>query len=260
MKLDQNTHVSAVVVGGASGMGEATVRALTARGVKVAILDLNEDKGCLVAQATGAAFFKTDITDEHSVVAAFEAARSTHGQERILVATPGGGGLGYTAWRDAEKHGEIRRHDFQRFRRIVDLNLNGMFLCASVAAAGMLTLAPDEDGERGAIVMTSSTASQDGPAATAAYVAAKAGINGMTLAMARDLAPEGIRVNTILPGNFETPLLDSVPEDYKAGMRSWNLHPKRFGKPAEYASLALQLIENSYFNAALLRLDGGARV
>ncbi|MNB93416.1 2,5-dichloro-2,5-cyclohexadiene-1,4-diol dehydrogenase [compost metagenome] len=240
-------------------MGEATVRALRARNVKVAILDLNEEMGRTVANETGSAFFRADIMDEQSVVDAFEGARAVNGQERILVATPGGGGLSYTAWRDADS-GAIRRHDFQRFNKIISLNLNGTFLCASIAAAGMMNLNADQNGDRGVILMTSSVASQDGPQATIAYVAAKAGINGMTLSMARDLAPEGIRVNTILPGNFETPLLDSVPEDYKANMRSWNLHPKRFGHSEEYAMMAIQTLENDYLNACLLRLDGGARI
>lgn len=257
MKL--NDQVSTVVVGGASGMGEATVRALRLRGVKVALLDLNEEKGQAVAAETGAVFFRADVTDEQSVIGAFESARAVNGQERILIATPGGGGLSYTAWRDPES-GNIRRHDFQRFNRIISLNLNGTFLCASIAAAGMMSLPPEPGGDRGVILMTSSIASQDGPAATSAYVAAKAGINGMTLSMARDLAPEGIRVNTILPGNFETPLLVSVPADYKANMRDWNLHPRRFGHPDEYAMMAIQVIENGYLNAALLRLDGGARI
>lgn len=257
MKL--NDQISAVVVGGASGMGEATVRALRSRGVRVSILDLNEEKGQIVADETGAIFFRTDITDEESVVGAFEAARAINGQERVLVATPGGGGLSCTAWRDAES-GDIRRHDFQRFQRIISLNLNGTFLCASVAAAGMMSLEPGSDEDRGVIIMTSSVASQDAPAATIAYVASKSGINAMTLSMARDLAPEAIRVNTILPGNFETPLIASVPEAYKANMRDWNLYPKRFGHPDEYAMLALHIVENSYLNAALLRLDGGARI
>ncbi|CAI8779251.1 SDR family NAD(P)-dependent oxidoreductase [Pseudomonas serbica] len=256
MKLSE--QLSAVVVGGASGMGAATVRSLRARGVKVAILDLNEEIGRAVANETGSAFFRADIMDEQSVLSAFEDARASNGQERVLIATPGGGGLSYTAWRD-EASGDIRRHDFQRFNRIISLNLNGTFLCASIAAAGMMSLDPDENGDRGVILMTSSVASQEGPAGTIAYVAAKAAINGMTLSMARDLAGEGIRVNTILPGNFETPLLDSVPEDYKANMRSWNLHPKRFGRPEEYALMAIQTIENDYLNASLLRLDGGAR-
>lgn len=251
--------VSAVVVGGASGMGAATARALRACGLNVTILDFNAELGARFAQETGSGFFQVDVTDEDSVVTGFARAREHQGQERILVHTPGGGGLGYTAWRDA-KTGEIRRHDFKRFSRIIALNLNGTFLCASVAAAGMMSLPPDEDGERGSIVMTSSTASQDSPVTTAAYVAAKAGINGMTLSMARDLAPEGIRINTILPGNYATPLISNLPEDYMADMVSWNLFPKRFGKPEEYASLALELIRNTYFNASLVRIDGGARI
>jgi NAD(P)-dependent dehydrogenase (short-subunit alcohol dehydrogenase family) len=258
--MQLNHDLSAIVVGGASGMGEATVRALRARGVKVALLDLDEERGRVVAAQTGAVFQKVDITDEASVVAAFKAVRGVQGQERAVVCTPGGGGLGYTAWRDTQHGGAIRRHDFGRFTRIVNLNLNGTFLCASVAATGMMTLPVGEDGDRGVVVMTSSVASQDAPAATVAYVAAKAGVNGLTLAMARDLAPEAIRVNTILPGNFETPLIASLDEAYKDNMRKWHLHPKRFGQPNEYASLALQIIENGYLNATTFRIDAGSRV
>lgn len=254
-----NHGVSAVVAGGASGMGEATVRALRACAVNVSILDQNVVRGNAVAAATGSLFVAVDVTDEASVLSGFQQVRAVNGQERIYIHTPGGGGLGHTAWRDPQS-GVVRRHDFKRFSRIVELNLHGTFLCASVAAAGMMTLTPNEDGERGSIVMTSSTASQDAPAGTIAYVASKAAINGMTLAMARDLAPEGIRVNTILPGNFATSLLDGVPKDYKQQMISWQLHPKRFGDAAEYASFALELVRNGYFNAATARLDAGARV
>lgn len=257
MKIDSD--LAAIVVGGASGMGAATVRALRQRGARVAILDLDEVHGQALAGETGALYFRADVTADANLQPAFDAARQAQGQERALVVTPGGGGLGSTAWRDAAT-GAIRRHAPERFARIIALNLTGTFLCASIGAAGMMTLPVAEDGDRGTIVMTSSTASQDAPAATVAYVAAKAGISGMTLAMARDLAPEAIRINTILPGTFDTPLIGSVPEDYRVGMRAWNLHPKRFGLAEEYASLALELISNGYFNAALLRLDGGARV
>lgn len=255
MKIDSNLTV--VVVGGASGMGAGTVEALRAQGANVAILDQNTEGGAAVAARTGAAFFPVDVMEEASVVEAFASARQHQGQERVLVHTPGGGGLGRIAWRE---NGKVRRHDFARFERIVKLNLNGTFLCASVAAEGMLGLAPDENGERGVIIMTSSVASTDAPGSTGAYVAAKAGINGLTLSIARDLAPEGIRVNTILPGNFETPLLGNVPDDYKADMRSWNLFPKRFGAPGEYASMALELVRNGYMNGAQVRLDAGSRV
>lgn len=239
-------------------MGKGTVRAFRAAGVRVAILDRAVEDGCALAAETGSTFFETDVLDEASVVAAFADARAAQGQERILVHTPGGGGLGLTAWRDTQD-GRIHRHDFAQFSRIVSLNLNATFLCASVAAAGMMSLEPDDEGERGVIVMTSSTASQDGPKSTAAYAAAKSGLNGMTLSMARDLADEGIRINTILPGNFETPLIGGVPDEYKAQMRSWNLLPKRFGRPGEYASLVLELVQNRYMNAALVRIDAGAR-
>jgi NAD(P)-dependent dehydrogenase (short-subunit alcohol dehydrogenase family) len=255
MKIDSN--LVAIVVGGASGMGAGTVQALRAQGAKVAVLDQNAEAGVAVAAHTGAAFFPVDVMDEASVVQAFAAAREHQGQERVLVHTPGGGGLGRIAWRE---DGKIRRHDFARFERIIKLNLNGTFLCASVAAEGMLALEPGENGERGVIIMTSSVASTDAPGATGAYVAGKAGINGLTLSIARDLAPEGIRVNTILPGNFETPLLGSVSDDYKADMRSWNLFPKRFGVPQEYASMALELIRNGFMNGAQVRLDAGSRV
>jgi NAD(P)-dependent dehydrogenase (short-subunit alcohol dehydrogenase family) len=255
MKIDSS--LVAVVVGGASGMGAGTVEALRAQGSKVAILDLNAEAGAAIAARTGATFFPVNVMEEASVVAAFSAARKHQGQERVMVCTPGGGGLGKIAWGE---NGVIRRHDFARFERIIKLNLNGTFLCASVAAEGMLALAPNENGERGAIVLTSSVASTDCPGATGAYVAGKAGINGLTLSIARDLAPEGIRVNTILPGNFETPLLNNVPDSYKADMRSWNLFPKRFGVPEEYASMALELIRNGYMNGAQIRLDAGSRV
>jgi NAD(P)-dependent dehydrogenase (short-subunit alcohol dehydrogenase family) len=238
-------------------MGAGTVEALLAQGAQVAILDLNAELGYAVAQLTGAAFFTINVLEEASVVEAFAAARKHQGQERVMVCTPGGGGLGKIAWRE---NGVIRRHDFARFERIIKLNLNGTFLCASVAAEGMLGLEPDENGERGVIVMTSSVASTDCPGATGVYAAGKAGINGLTLSIARDLAPEGIRVNTILPGNFETPLLSNVPDSYKADMRSWNLFPKRFGVPEEYASMALELIRNGYMNGAQIRLDAGSRV
>jgi NAD(P)-dependent dehydrogenase (short-subunit alcohol dehydrogenase family) len=254
MKIDSN--LVAVVVGGASGMGAGTVEALRAQGAQVAILDLNAELGNAVAQRTGAVFFPINVLEEASVVEAFTAARKHQGQERVMVCTPGGGGLGKIAWRE---NGVIRRYDFARFEQIIKLNLNGTFLCASVAAEGMLGLEPDENGERGTIVMTSSIASTDAPGATGAYVAAKSGINGLTLSIARDLAPEGIRVNTILPGSFETPRLSNVPDSYKADMRSWNLFPKRFGVPEEYASMALELIRNGYMNGAQIRLDAGAR-
>jgi len=255
--MREDDKVSAIVSGGASGMGEATARALRALGVRVAILDANEIRGREVADDIGASFYQADVTDESSTLQAFKAARLRNGQERILVHTPGGGGRDFTAWRDND--GEVYRHDYGKFSRIISLNLSATFLCASISAAGMMTLEPDEEGERGAIILTSSVASQDCPASTVAYVAGKSGINGMTLAMARDLGPEGIRVNTILPGNFETPLISNLDQSFKTQMRSWNLFPKRFGRSEEYASFAIELLRNRYINAALMRLDAGSR-
>lgn len=257
--MQLNENIAAVVSGGASGMGEATVRALREKKVRVAILDRNGERGNLIAKETGAFYVEVDVTNEDSVVRAFEKARQEIGQERILVHTPGGGARGITAWRNPDS-GKIERHSFANFEQSVKLNLCGSFLCASVAAAGMMENAPEEDGDRGVIIMTSSTASQDGPGGLTAYVASKSGINGMTLSMARDLAPEGIRVNTILPGTFDTPLNAPSTQAFKDTLLSWTLHPKRFGHASEYATLALELIRNPYINAATFRIDGGARI
>lgn len=257
--MELRQQVTAIVTGGDSGLGEATVRLLRANDVRVAILDRDTERGKAVANETGAIFVEVDVTDENSVVRAFEQARRQIGQERILVHTPGGGGMGHTAWRDPETGG-IMRHSFKRFEQIVRLNLSGTFLCASVSAADMMTLPAAQGSNRGVIILTSSTASQDAPAGITAYVASKAGINNMTLAMARDLGPEGIRVNTILPGSFDTPLNAQVPQAFKDDMLNWILFPKRFGEASEYASLALELIGNQYFNAATVRIDGGARI
>jgi NAD(P)-dependent dehydrogenase (short-subunit alcohol dehydrogenase family) len=257
MKLDGS--VSAVVTGGASGLGEATVRALSATGVTVAIFDMNEEKGSALARETGGVFCKVNVTSDAEVDAGFEKARANIGQERILVNCAGVGNAFKTAGRD-KKTGEIKHFPLPEFDRIVQINLLGTFRCLAKSAAGMLTLTPAEDGERGVIVNTGSVAAQDGQMGQAAYSASKAGVAGMTLPIARDLSGEGVRVNTILPGIFLTPLLMSAPEQVLAGLSASVPFPKRLGRPPEFASLVLEICRNAYFNGEVVRLDGAIRM
>ena len=255
MNIDESC--TAIVVGGASGMGEASARMMRERRASVAILDRDVVRGQAIAREIGAVFVAADVTEEKSVVRAFGQAREQIGQERILIHTAGGGELCQTAWRSAAG---VNRHSFELFEKIVRINLSGTFLSASLSAAGMMTLPSEPGGERGVIVLTSSTTSLDSPSGSVAYGAAKAGINSMALTMARDLAPEGIRVNTIVPGSFDTPILAPVPTEFRKKMLEWALHPKRFGDASEFASLAFELIQNKFLNAVTVRIDGGARL
>jgi NAD(P)-dependent dehydrogenase (short-subunit alcohol dehydrogenase family) len=257
MKLDNS--VAAVVTGGASGLGEATARALAAQGVKVAIFDMNEATGEAVAKDIGGVFCKVNVTSDADVDAGFEKARAAHGQERILVNCAGTGNAAKTAGRD-KATGETKHFPLDAFDRIIQINLVGTFRCIAKSAAGMLTLDMLQDGERGAIVNTASVAAQDGQMGQAAYTASKAGIVGMTLPIARDLMSEGIRVNTILPGIFDTPLLQGAPDNVKAALAASVPFPKRLGNPAEYATLAELMITNGYFNGESVRLDGAIRM
>jgi NAD(P)-dependent dehydrogenase (short-subunit alcohol dehydrogenase family) len=257
--MELNSSIVAVVTGGASGLGEATVRALAAHGVKVAVFDLQRTKGEKVAEDIGGVFCEVDVTKDASVEAGFARARAANGQERILVNCAGTGNAIKTASRD-RKTGEIRRFPMEAFDFIIQINLMGTFRCISQSAAGMLTLEPLEGGERGAIVNTASVAAQDGQVGQAAYSASKGGVTGMTLPIARDLAQEGIRVNTILPGIFNTPLLAAAPEQVKQALGAQVPFPPRLGNPPEYASLALEMIRNGYFNGECVRLDGSIRM
>ncbi|MCR6644631.1 MAG: SDR family NAD(P)-dependent oxidoreductase [Terricaulis sp.] len=250
---------AAVVTGGASGLGEATARALAAQGVKVAIFDMNEAKGAAVAAEIGGVFCNVNVTDEASVDAGFEKARAAHGQERILVNCAGTGNAIKTASRD-KTSGAIKHFPLENFERIIQINLIGTFRCIAKSAAGMLSIDPLEDGDRGAIINTASVAAEDGQMGQAAYSASKGGVVGMTLPIARDLASEGIRVNTILPGLFNTPLLQGAPDNVKAALAAQVPYPKRLGEPVEYASLALEMIRNPYFNGEDVRLDGAIRM
>jgi len=257
MKLDST--IAAVVTGGASGLGEATARALAAKGVKVALFDLQAEKGEAVAAEIGGIFCMVNVTDDDSVDAGFAKARAAHGQERILVNCAGTGNAIKTASRSKED-GSIKHFPLDAFNRIIQINLVGTFRCIAKSAAGMLTLDPMEDGERGAMVNTASVAAEDGQMGQAAYSASKGGVVGMTLPIARDLMSEGIRVNTILPGIFETPLMLGAPQAVKDALAASVPFPKRLGKPEEYAGLALTMIENEYFNGEDVRLDGAIRM
>jgi NAD(P)-dependent dehydrogenase (short-subunit alcohol dehydrogenase family) len=257
MKL--SSDISAVITGGASGLGAATARRLAKQGVKVALFDLNEAQGEALAKELGGVFCKVDVTSEEQVDAAFAKARAAIGQERVLVNCAGTGNAIKTAGRD-KTTGEIKSFPTLNFDRIIQINLVGTFRCIAKSAAGMLSLAPLHDGERGAIVNTASVAAQDGQMGQAAYSASKAGIVGMTLPIARDLMSEGIRVNTILPGIFDTPLLRGAPDKVKAALAASVPFPKRLGDPDEYAALAEFMLTNGYFNGESVRLDGAIRM
>jgi len=257
MKLDSS--ISAVITGGASGLGAATARRLAAQGVKVALFDLNEEQGEALARELGGVFCKADVTSEEQVDAAFAKARAAIGQERILVNCAGVGGAFKTASRDKDT-GKPKHFPIDAFNRVVQINLIGTFRCIAKSAAGMLDLTPLQDGERGAIINTASVAAQDGQIGQASYSASKAAIVGMTLPIARYLMNDGIRVNTILPGIFDTPLLQRAPEHVKASLAASVPFPKRLGQPEEYASLAELMITNGYFNGESVRLDGAIRM
>ena len=258
MKLDST--VSAVITGGASGLGAATARALAAKGVKVAIFDLQTEKGEAMAAEIGGVFCEVNVTSDDSVIAGFEKARAAHGQERVLVNCAGTGAAMKTASR-SKQDGSIKHYPADAFNWLIQINLVGTFRCVALSAAGMMTLDPqNDDGERGAIVNTASVAGEDGQMGQVAYAASKAGVIGMTLPIARDLMSEGIRINTILPGIFETPLMLGAPQQVKDALAASVPFPKRLGKPQEYAQLALTMIENSYFNGEDVRLDGAIRM
>ncbi len=257
MKLDST--VSAVITGGASGLGAASARRLAAYGVKVALFDLNAELGEALARELGGVFCQVDVTSEEQVDQAFARSRAALGQERILVSCAGTGNAVKTASRD-KTTGEIRHFPLPNFERIIQINLIGTFRCIAKSAAGMLTLPPTDTGERGVIVNTASVAAQDGQVGQSAYTASKAGIVGMTLPIARDLMNEGIRVNTILPGIFNTPLLNAAPDKVKAALAASVPFPKRLGEPDEFGQLVEFMVLNGYLNGECVRLDGAIRM
>ena len=258
--MELNDKMVAVITGGASGLGEATARALARHSVRCALFDLQEERGQKLAEELGGFFHKTDVTKEEDVDAAFAAARDALGQERILVNCAGIGNAYRTASRD-KKTQAIRHFPLDKFDLIIQVNLVGTFRCIAKSAAGMMTLDPvTKDGGRGVMVNTASVAAQDGQIGQAAYSASKGGIVGMTLPIARDLSREGIRVNTILPGLFDTPLFAGAPEELKRSLGAQVPFPSRLGYPEEYARLAVQICENEMLNGESIRLDGAIRM
>ena len=257
--MELNSNISAVITGGASGLGAATATKLAEEfGVKVALFDLNEEKGEALAKKLGGVFCKVNVTSDESVDAGFAKSRAAIGQERILINCAGTGNAIKTASRD-KATGEITHFPLDKFDLIIQINLVGTFRCIAKSAAGMMTLDPI-DGERGAIVNTASVAAEDGQIGQASYSASKGGVVGMTLPIARDLSREFIRVNTILPGIFDTPLLAGAPENVRMALGAQVLNPSRLGNPEEYASLAVEMCRNGYFNGEDVRLDGGIRM
>lgn len=257
--MQLNSDISAIITGGASGLGAATARRLASRGVKVAIFDMNETVGQTLASELGGVYCNVDVTSEEQVDAAFAKARAAIGQERILVNCAGTTDAVKTVSRD-KKTGEIRPCAADRFNRIIQINLVGTFRCIAKSAAGMLTLAPLADGDRGAIVNTASAAAQDGQVGQASYAASKAAIVGMALPVARDMMDEGIRVNTIMPGIFGTPLLLGLPDNVKQALAASVPFPKRLGDPDEFAHAVEFLVTCGYMNAESIRVDGAIRM
>jgi NAD(P)-dependent dehydrogenase (short-subunit alcohol dehydrogenase family) len=244
---------AAIVVGGASGLGEATVRELNARGASVTIADVNAEKGQALAGELGLPFVACDVREEAQVEAAVAAAQSASGGLRIAICCAG------TGW--AQKvAGSKGPHPLLPFETIVQINLIGTFNTLRYAAAAMIGNDPLEDGERGACVNTASIAAFDGQVGQIAYSASKGGVVGMTLPAARDLAQYGIRVNTIAPGLFDTPLLAALPEEARQKLGAGVPFPQRLGAPAEYAQLACQMVENRMLNGETVRLDGALRM
>lgn len=257
--MEINNDTAAVVTGGASGLGEASARALAAAGVKVAIFDLNEEKGAAIAREIGGLFCNVNITSEDSVVAGFEKARAAHGQERILVHCAQVSRGGKTVGRNKETGG-FKRLSTEDYEFSVLGILVASYRLASLSALGMANLDPLEDGERGVITLTASAAAQDAQVGQVAYGSAKAGVNGLALPMARDLMDLGIRVNSIMPGIFATPPMLGVPPKVLEVLSASVPFPKRLGKPSEFGSLVMELVRNSYFNGQNLRLDGAIRM
>ncbi|MFV3077787.1 SDR family NAD(P)-dependent oxidoreductase [Niveispirillum fermenti] len=245
--------IAAIVTGGASGLGAATVRRLAAGGARVAILDLNDALGTDLAAEVGGAYFKTDVTDDDGVDAALTAAEGLHGTARILVNCAGIG----PPIKTVDRHGTP--HPLADFRRIIDINLVGSFNLLSKAAARLAGADPIGE-ERGVIINTASVAAFDGQMGQVAYAASKGGIVGLTLPAARDLAPLAIRVVTIAPGLFLTPLLASLPAAAQESLGRQVPFPPRLGDPAEYAQMVESIIRNPMLNGETIRLDGAIRM
>ncbi|MQA33260.1 SDR family NAD(P)-dependent oxidoreductase [Modestobacter roseus] len=248
--------VAALVTGGASGLGAATARALAAAGAAVTVVDLDADRGAALAAELGgdASFVRTDVTDEASVQAAVADAAGKGRPLRIAVNCAGIGYAGRLLGRDGSPH------ELGAFTRTVTVNLVGTFNVLRLAAAAMAATEPGPDGERGVVVNTASIAAYDGQVGQVAYAASKGGIVGMTLPAARDLAPVGVRVVTIAPGIVDTPLLAALPEAARTALADNVPFPRRLGRPADYADLALAVVRQGYLNGEVIRMDGALRM
>ena len=246
MKLD---GIGALVAGGASGLGEATARELAARGAEVTVADVNQDAGTALASELGGRFVRADVTDAGQLQAAVEDVHDL----RLAVSCAG---IGW-AERTVKREGAAA---LEPFETVVRVNLIGTFNVLRLAAAAMAANEPDDEGQRGAVVMTASIAAFEGQIGQAAYSASKGGVVGLTLPAARDLARLGIRVCTIAPGLFDTPLLAGLPQETRAALGAQIPFPSRLGRPREYAKLACQIAENTMLNGEVVRLDGALRM
>jgi NAD(P)-dependent dehydrogenase (short-subunit alcohol dehydrogenase family) len=243
----------ALVAGGASGLGEATARALAAAGAEVVVVDLNAEKGEALAAEIGAGFVAADVTDAEAIAAAVEQAASAEGGLRVSVCCAG---IGW-AERVSHKRGP---HNLEYFSNVVKVNLIGSFNVLRLAATAMSGNEPDAEGERGVCVNTASIAAYDGQIGQIAYAASKGGIVGMTLPAARDMAGRGVRVMTIAPGLFDTPLLAALPEEARTALGEGIPFPSRLGRPEEYARMVLAIAANPMLNGETIRLDGALRM
>ena len=253
MKIDGN--LVALVTGGASGLGEATVRQFVAAGGKAVIVDMNEDRGASVAAELGdaAVFVKTDVTDAAQVQAAIDAAGKL-GTLRVAVSCAGVGWAARTVGKNAVPH------DYDLFKKVIQINLVGSFNVMRLAAAAMSQNEPLESNQRGVVINTASIAAFDGQIGQVAYAASKGGVVGMTLPAARDLSRAGVRVMTIAPGTFDTPMLAGLPQEVRDALAAGIPNPQRLGDPAEYGKLARMIVENDYLNGEVIRLDGALRM
>jgi NAD(P)-dependent dehydrogenase (short-subunit alcohol dehydrogenase family) len=247
------SDTAAIITGGASGLGEATARYFAAQGAQVTLLDRDADRGAKVAAEIGGHFNETDVTQEASVAAAVGLATDKMGKITAAVNCAGIADGIKTVGRDGP-------HPLDAFQRTIDINLVGSFNIARLAAAQMALNEPDADGARGVIINTASIAAFDGQKGQAAYAASKGGVVGMTLPMARDLASTGIRVMTIAPGIFMTPMLAGLPEEVQAQLAADVPNPPRLGDPKEYGRLAAFIVEMGYLNGEVIRIDGALRM
>jgi NAD(P)-dependent dehydrogenase (short-subunit alcohol dehydrogenase family) len=249
---------AAIVTGGASGLGAATAALLAEHGAAVVVADVQDEKGQALADRVGGVYVHTDVTDTESIIAAVDTAAGM-APLRSLVCCAGIGWPERTIGKDGEY---ASAHDLDAYKRVVAINLIGTFDCVRITATAMGRTSADDNGQRGAIVLTASVAAEDGQIGQAAYSSSKGGVVGMTLPVARDLSVIGVRVNTILPGLIDTPIYGEGPasEEFKARLGTGVLFPKRLGRAEEYASLALEMLRNDYFNAESVRLDAGIRM